>query len=316
MSVEIGIGVNTASRMKVSKLLKKVLGDRGKIERLSTELNRYKTWVPPGHFYSPIPDLNQTRNKEDLIWGEVSDTIPGIDLNTEEQLHLLNKFSQYYKEIPFSDNKQPDYRYYFKNKFYSYGDAITLYSMLRYLKPKRIVEAGSGYSSCVILDANEFFFKNSIDCTFIEPFPGTLLSLIKEGDKEAFNLIPYELQDVKEDVFRNLEPNDILFIDSTHVSKINSDVNYIFFEILPTLSKGVYIHYHDIFYPFEYPKEWIYEGRAWNEAYILRAFLQYNNSFRIVFFNTFLLYFYKDILNEKMPLFLKNPGGSIWIKKV
>src|SRR5690606_17050723 len=109
--------------------------------------------------------------------------------------------------------------------------------------------------------------------------------------------------------------NDILFIDSTHVSKINSDVNYIFFEILPRLASGVYIHFHDIFFPFEYPKAWVYEGRAWNEAYILRAFLQYNNAFSVVLMNTFMDQFHKSFFREHMPLCLINPGGSIWIRK-
>jgi hypothetical protein len=124
------------------------------------------------------------------------------------------------------------------------------------------------------------------------------------------------VQEVGLEKFKALRENDILFIDSSHVSKINSDVNYIFFTILPQLHPGVYIHFHDIFYPFEYPKEWIYEGRAWNEIYLLRAFLQHNAVFKIVFFNTFLEYFHAKRFQEDMPLCLKNPGGSVWLKKV
>ena len=86
-------------------------------------------------------------------------------------------------------------------------------------------------------------------------------------------LVNVKLQDVDLKEFDKLKSGDVLFIDSTHVSKIGSDVNYLFFEILPRLHRGVYIHIHDIFYPFEYPKDWIDEGRAWNENYILRAFL-------------------------------------------
>lgn len=116
--------------------------------------------------------------------------------------------------------------------------------------------------------------------------------------------------------FDILKENDILFVDSTHVSKVGSDVNYLLFEILPRLNKGVYIHFHDIFYPFEYPKEWIYDGKAWNEDYILRAFLQYNDSFKIFFFNTFLESFFREKFTLEMPLCLKNTGGSLWIKKI
>jgi hypothetical protein len=124
------------------------------------------------------------------------------------------------------------------------------------------------------------------------------------------------LQDIDLDIFNKLSDGDILLIDSTHVSKIFSDVNLLLFEILPSLSKGVYIHFHDIFFPFEYPKSWMIEGRAWNEAYILRAFLQYNNCFSIEFFTSYLDFLYRDVLIEKLPLMKRSIGGSIWIKKL
>jgi hypothetical protein len=187
--------------------------------------------------------------------------------------------------------------------------------MIRHARPKRIIEVGSGYSSCVTLDTNELFFDNSIDATFIEPTPDLLLSLIKEIDKQRMRLIPSNLQEVDIATFADLDANDILFIDSTHVSKVYSDVNRIFFEILPRLASGVLIHFHDIFYPFEYPRAWVYENRAWNELYLLRAFLQYNSSFRVILFNTFLEHFFRDYFAANMPLCLRNPGGSIWIQK-
>ncbi|NJR65857.1 MAG: class I SAM-dependent methyltransferase, partial [Leptolyngbyaceae cyanobacterium CRU_2_3] len=111
-------------------------------------------------------------------------------------------------------------------------------------------------------------------------------------------------------------PGDILFIDSTHVAKTGSDVNYIFGEILPNLQTGVYIHIHDIFYPFEYLREWVLQGWAWNECYFLKAFLQYNQTFKIVLFNTFLEHRRPDWFRSHMPLCMKNLGGSIWLKKV
>lgn len=112
-----------------------------------------------------------------------------------------------------------------------------------------------------------------------------------------------------------MEANDILFIDSTHVSKVNSDVNRLFFEILPRLKSGVYIHLHDIFYPFTYPNQWLQEKRSWNEAYILHAFLQFNTNFKIIFFNTCLNYLYPDDFAKILPLSQNNTGGSIWIQK-
>jgi hypothetical protein len=87
------------------------------------------------------------------------------------------------------------------------------------------------------------------------------------------------------------------------------------YYILPALAKGVYIHFHDIFFPFEYPREWLLEGRAWNEDYMLRAFLAYNNTFKIVLFNTYLETKYEEKIKKRFPLLYKNTGGSIWIKK-
>jgi hypothetical protein len=121
---------------------------------------------------------------------------------------------------------------------------------------------GCGYSSCMILDTNEFFFAGSIATTFIDPYPSRLLSLIKETDKARIRVVESRLQDVNLSEFEALRPNDILVIDSTHVSKTGSDVNRIVFDILPVLSSGVHVHFHDVFFPFEYSPKWVFEGRA------------------------------------------------------
>lgn len=187
--------------------------------------------------------------------------------------------------------------------------------MIRHVKPRRIIEVGSGYSSCLMLDVNELFFDKSIQCTFIDPYPDSLLSLIRDEDAQRISIIQSRVQDLNLDLFSSLESGDILFIDSTHVSKVGSDVNHIFFNILPSLQSGVLIHFHDIFYPFEYPKQWIFEGRAWNECYILRTFLQYNLSFKIVFYASFMKQFHEDLLRMKMPIFTADSGSSIWLQK-
>jgi hypothetical protein len=175
---------------------------------------------------------------------------------------------------------------------------------------------GSGYSSCVTLDTNELFFNGDINCSFIEPYPKLLKTLLR--DKDFSNNIIYEkkLQEVPLNFFLKLKNNDILFIDSSHISKLNSDVNYIIHEIIPILAKGVYVHFHDVFYPFEYPKAWFTEGRALNEQYILRAFLEFNSSFKVVLFNTMLSKMYPTLIEKLFPLALKNSGGSIWIKRI
>jgi hypothetical protein len=269
---------------------------------------------PPGHYHSPIPSVQRIREDAARIFG-TPPSIPGVDLNEEEQLRLLEEFREYYREIPFGQRKREGMRYYFDNPYYSWSDAIFLYSMIRHAKPNRIIEVGAGHSSCVILDTNELHFRNAVRCTFIDPFPDRFLSLIRQSDMEKVELLAKEIRDVPAGVFRSLAGNDILVVDSTHISKAAGDVNHLLFEVLPTLGEGVYIHFHDIFYPFEYPKEWILGGRSWNEAYILRAFLQYNRSFKIVFFNTYLQLAFRSRFEKEFPLCMKNPGGSIWLKK-
>ena len=270
--------------------------------------------VPFGHYYSPIPSKSGIEAFDFSRLASVTE-VEGVDLNTQEQLGLLDKFEPFYQELPFSEQKKENLRYYYSNGFFSYSDAIGLYCMLRHLKPNRVIEAGSGFSSSVTLDTNELFFNNKINCTFIEPYPERLKRLLKESDKSSAAILEKKLQDIPLNMFKELKPNDILFIDSTHVSKFNSDVNYILHTILPALEKGVYIHFHDIFYPFEYPREWLLGGYAWNEDYILRAFLEYNNVFKIILFNNYLGKVYGKTIKERFPLMYKNIGGSIWIKK-
>jgi len=240
----------------------------------------------------------------------------GIDLRSDAQVELLHQLEGYYSEQPFTARKSSSRRYHFENNAYSYSDAIFLYSMIRHLRPKRVIEVGSGYSSCVILDTNDIFFDGKIVITHIEPYPKLLRSLTSTSGSGQIDIRETPLQDVPLITFEDLDAGDILFIDSTHVSKTGSDVNYLFFEILPQLKSGVYVHLHDIFFPFEYPQHWILEEkRAWNEIYILRAFLQFNTAFEIVLMNTYLEHLQPAWFEKHMPLCLKNPGGSIWIRR-
>ena len=272
-------------------------------------------FVPPGHYYSPLPDFDQIRRDEERIFTPWPRTIPGIDLREEEQLALLKSLAEYYRDIPFPDHQTGNFRYHFFNQSYAYSDGVFLYCMLRHLKPRRIIEVGSGYSSCVTLDTDELFLNKRTEITFIEPYPQLLQSLIREEDKGRVTIVPQPLQQVDRSVFDKLEAGDVLFIDSTHVGKVDSDVNRLFFEILPAVRRGVYVHLHDIFYPFEYPKESFRAGRAWNELYYLRAFLQFNTEFSIVLMNTFLQHFHEEYFRTHMPLCLLNQGGSIWLRR-
>ena len=271
-------------------------------------------FVPPGHFYSPLISVDEILASHDKIWNLKDSNLKGIDLNIAKQKSLAQHFKEFYKLLPFEDEANDKNRYHYLNDQFSYGDAVILFSMIMSQKPKRIIEIGSGYSSAVMLDTNELFFDSEIELTFIEPYPDRLKSLIKST--EQCEIISEKIQNVDLDIFNSLEAGDILFIDSTHVAKTGSDVNTIIFNILPIVKRGVIIHFHDIFYPFEYPVDWVLKDqRNWNEAYFLRAFLSFNNSFRIIYFNSFITSFNERWFSENMPLCLKNPGGSIWIEK-
>jgi hypothetical protein len=288
---------------------------RGVVEQL---------WEPPGHFYSPIPSIDDVKRNAERVFSITSRELAGIDLNEAGQLALFEQLASYYPDQPFSAEQQSGTRYYFENPAFSYFDAIVLHCMIRHARPQRIIEIGSGYSSCVFLDTNERFFGGSMACTFIEPYPELLSSLIGSQDRGGAAIVTGQLQDVDTRIFCELSANDILFIDSSHISKTDSDVNYLFFQILPHLATGVHVHFHDIFFPFEYPKEWVYQGRAWNEAYVLRAFLQYNAAFVVELFNAYLETFHKDRVERRMPLcsrysrhsMVPTSAQSIWLKRL
>ncbi len=165
-----------------------------------------------------------------------------------------------------------------------------------------------------MLDTNEIFFDNKINLTFIEPNPEILFPLMKDIDKKPTTLIQSNVQSVPLDTYQKLKPGDILFIDSTHVVKTGSDVNFIMFQVLPLLQSGVLIHFHDVFYPFEYPLSWVLKGYNWNEAYLLKAFLMYNDNYEIKLFSEYMHKHHKDAFKD-MPLCYKNTGGNLWLEK-
>jgi hypothetical protein len=157
----------------------------GKLNAVESELHEIQKnlgYVPPGHYYSPIPSQDEIRKDEKIIFADRGPEIPGIKLTSEELVRFLDELSEFYKEMPFEGEKKDGLRYYFKNDFYSYSDAIFLYSMIRRLRPQRIIEVGSGYSSAVILDTNDLFFNGQISTLFIEPYPMRLHSLLKGSD--------------------------------------------------------------------------------------------------------------------------------------
>lgn len=275
----------------------------------------YFKWVPPGHFYSALPDMDEVAKRAMTIFGPPPPSIPGIDLRSDSQAQMLDQFQDYYSYLPFERSCNPQSRFFRPNGSFPFQDAFTLYAMIRHLKPVRLIEAGCGASSCVILDVCEAL-QLKTQLTFIEPYPELLLGLIRPGDSSRFELKKEKIQDVSRELFATLDAGDILFIDTSHVSKLGSDVNFIFFEILPALKKGVVVHFHDMFYPFEYLKEWVYKGTFWNEAYLMRAFLMYNHSFEIMMFNSYLRHSIPQRFQSRLPLCLEDPGASLWLRRI
>ncbi len=273
-------------------------------------------FVPPGHFYSPIADPEELSRRRETIFDRNRRELPGIDLRDDEQRVWFRRIAAYYADVPFAEEPSEGLRYWYANDQFRHGDAIVLFGMMRHLRPKRVVEVGSGYSSALMLDVNDRFLHRSVGFTFIDPYPQRLLSLTGAADLATHRVIESPVQEVPLDTFAELEAGDILFLDSSHVLKTGSDVAHLLFEVLPVLRDGVIVHFHDIQYPFEYPEVWVIrDERNWNEIYAVRAFLQYNTDFHIVYFSHYMALRHANAVRDAMPLIMKGPGGSLWLRK-
>lgn len=266
------------------------------------------------NYSSPVPNIDAIRKAEDRIFDRSVRELPGIDLNCSEQLRYLESIERFYQELPFPEQETSATRYYFDNKWFPYSDGIFYFGMLRLARPKKVIEVGVGFTSALFLDTNERFFGGSTECVFIDPSTGRLESLLRDQDRDTARIIPHPVQDVDDREFDDLAANDILFIDSSHVSKVGSDVNRLLFEILPRLRSGVFVHIHDIFFPFENSKSGVYRGGTANETYVVRAFLQYNTEFRIVAWNDYLELAESARIRTTMPLCKRN-SGSLWLQR-
>lgn len=276
---------------------------------------RPATWVEPGHYYSPIPDVAQVLRRADTIFFRQLHELPGIDLNFPRQEELLRLFLPFYPEQPFDEQPSARCRYGFANDQFGHADALFLYFVLRHARPRRVIEVGSGWSTCAMLDVDDLFLGGALEIVAIDPDPSRLRARMRPGDEARVRIVARPVQEVALETYDVLAAHDVLFIDSTHVLKTGSDVNHLLFEVLPRLAPGVWVHVHDVAHPFEYPREWVEEGRAWNEAYAWRAFLQYNAAFEIQVMNTCLEFLEPDWFRANMPLCLRNVGGSLWLRR-
>jgi len=244
--------------------------------------------ITPNDFSAPIPD---TRTLNDDLWQTQSELL-GIDINEQGQVDLLSRFSSKFKgeyeSFPRSKTSVP-YLYYVDNRSFLSVDGEVLYCMIRYFKPRKIFEVGSGNTTYLCAQAvlrNKEESGRECELIAIDPYPRDVLKI---GFPGLSKLISAKVQDIPLSEFGKLTENDILFIDSSHVLKIGSDVQYEYLEVLPRLKKGVIIHAHDIFLPAEYPKEWIFrEHWFWTEQYLLQAFLMFNDSFEVLWAGSYM----------------------------
>lgn len=269
---------------------------------------------PPGHFYSPLPDRNEAESAIAKAAEVPVASLPGLAIDDDGILKTWEVIQPWMAQAPFPLERTDGFRYFYKNDFYSFGDAQVYFAMICHFKPKRIIEIGSGYSSAVALDTRRYLGRD-IQLTFIEPHTDRLEQLIRPGDENSARFIRSKVQNLSPDFFDHLREDDFLFIDSSHVLKTGSDVAYEFFEIFPRLRKGVIVHLHDIHWPFEYVPEWVREGRAWNEVYALRAFLTFNSAFEVLFFNHYFWLRFPELSNKDGSLFSRNCGGAFWMRR-
>jgi len=277
--------------------------------------------VTPVHFYEPIPD---TRQLSPSLWEKPGEMV-GVRFEDEVYLNLLNTFRTAfhaeYTSFPLDPSSNP-HDFFLNNGFLSPGDAEILYCMVRHFKPLKILEIGSGYSSLLMLQALRSNRSENPGLTprltCMDPYPRPFIRGI-EGT--ASNLVQFKetpLENVGWDTFTDLEVNDILFLDSSHVVRTGSDVNMLVLEVIPRIKPGVLIHFHDIFLPEEYPEIWVKQmGRFWGEQYLLQAFLAFNQEFEILWPGAYMRLHYPQEVEAAIPSFHMNRNwmGSFWIRR-
>jgi hypothetical protein len=284
---------------------------------MSNADSEIKTLFPNGHFYSPVVEPETLRQRSSEIWHERNDVL-GIDFDPEGHRRLLAEvFPKWLKDFNYpyalSDamDKAGRVGFYLGNDQFSNIDARSLFVFLRELRPNRVIEVGSGFSSLLMADVNARFLGSTARLQCVEPYPRAFL----KDPSYGFELFESKVEHIPFDFFESLRAGDFLFIDSSHVSKTGSDVNYLFFEILPRLPAGVIVHVHDIFLPREYPYQWaVDDNRSWNEQYVLQAYLMFNPKAKIFFGSSYAHHAMQkqaaDALGPDVPTF----GGSLWFR--
>jgi hypothetical protein len=255
--------------------------------------------VTPSHFYFPVPSL---KSLEDKDWTACR-PCAAFDLRLEEQIQRLGQeLLPFAAEWTFAEaSANGTHEFHLQNGFFERIDAEVAYSFVRHRKPNRIIEIGSGHTTLVLAAA---LVRNKV-----AGFPGELISInpypapfLKDGIRGAGQLLESPVQQVPLDLFRTLRANDILFIDSSHVVSMDSDVLYECLRILPELAPGVLVHFHDVFTPLDYPEKFVKKNLCfWAEQYLLEAFLSFNTEFKVLWSSSAMQQYHPDILQRVFP---------------
>lgn len=267
------------------------------------------------HYYGVLPDTSMLHQEwwDSVPYQSAFEQLNKADIETTFESVL--KWADNLKSLP----REVSDGFYWNNGMFPPLDAIILYGMLCEFKPRRLLEIGSGFSTEIALLASQHS-GTAIHC--IEPYPSARLLAI---EPQLSDLTRLPLQQIEPALFAELQAGDFLFIDTTHTVKINSDVNHLVFNVLPYVKPGVFIHIHDIFLPYEYPKSWYDEiSIYWNEQYLLLAYLLENPTMEIILPNYFLTMTKKELLRKRFESFdiwglTNNLGGasgaSMWLRK-
>lgn len=244
--------------------------------------------------------------------------LPGLRLDVHKQQNILRNLDYEDELNALPDSSDDELQYAYKKGMFGSGDAEIFYGMIRYLKPKKLIEIGAGSSTLI---AQEAIRKNqqedrSYNCSHIciEPYENLWL------EKLGIEIIRKKVEDLPISFFETLSENDILFVDSSHVVKPQGDVLFEIFDVYGSIRSGVYIHVHDIFTPRDYPYNWVIEDRRlWHEQYILEAFLSFNSEFEIVCALNWLWKNHPELLEKACPVLshrVSNNPGSFWFKRL
>jgi hypothetical protein len=263
------------------------------------------------HYYEPFTDPADLRLPLDQ-----ERALPGIDWNLPGQLSLLEemRFEHELAHLANANAGPPAFR--LNNGSFESGDAEFLFQLIRARKPRRLFEVGSGNSTLI---AREALARNgqedpeySCKHLCIEPYEAPWL------ESTGVIVLRQRVEVVDPALFLELEENDLLFIDSSHVIRPQGDVLSEYLQILPTLRPGVIVHIHDIFSPRDYPSEWVKERMLfWNEQYLLEAFLTGNTSWRVIAALNLLRHRHYEPLRRVCPyLTPSSEPGSFYMQRV